>query len=308
MCHFDSFKCFRNWTNLVKLNEDRITTLIVNTFLESFCICYKEVITNKLNLVANLCCKKFPAFPVFFVKSIFYRYDRIFLNKLFPMLDKFCWCKLCTCLWKNIFTLLFAFPFAGGCVHSNHKILAWFITCIFNSFQNVLNSFFIACKVRSETAFIANRCCKTLRLEKCCECVKNFCTPTECFFKAWSTNRHNHKFLNINCVSCMSTTIENVHHRNRKTVAWDTAKESIKWNIHSCCCCSCCCNRNRKNGVSTKIRLILCAVSLEHSSVNCINIRSIKSLDSIVYNCIYIIYCLRNTFAEVSWFIAISKL
>ena len=86
--HLDRFKCLRYGTDLIQLDQDRITAAKLNTLCQSLCIRYEQIIADKLYLISKLCSKLLPAFPVFLIESILDRDDRILLNKLLPVLDQ----------------------------------------------------------------------------------------------------------------------------------------------------------------------------------------------------------------------------
>ena len=94
MSHFDSLKCFRYRSDLVELDKDAVCAAKLNTLLESFCVGNKEVVTNELYFAAKSCGKLLPAFPVFFVKCVFYRDNRVLVAKACPVVDEFIRCKV----------------------------------------------------------------------------------------------------------------------------------------------------------------------------------------------------------------------
>ena len=66
----------------------------------------------------------------------------------------------------------------------------------------------------------------------------------------------------------MSTTIDNIHHRNWKYVSIRTADVAIKRNIEIISCSMCHCERNAKDSVSSQVRLCLRTVERNHLVVN----------------------------------------
>ena len=107
--------------------------------------------------------------------------------------------------------------------------------------------------------------------------MEHFSTPSECFLKRRSTDRHYHEFLSVNRAVCMSTAVKDVHHRNGKSVAVHAAEKSVKRDVKSDACCSCTCDRNCKNSVCSEIRLVLCSVCFDHRLVNCIDVGCIHT-------------------------------
>ena len=130
--------------------------------------------------------------------------------------------------------------------------------------------------------------------------MEHFGTPAKSFLEGRSAHRHDHEFLCINSGICMCTTIQDIHHWNRKCCTLNTAKELIKRNIKCDRCGSCCCDRYGKNCICTKIRLILCAIECKHRCIYCINIGSIHTYKHICNLCIDIIHCLCGSLAKIS--------
>jgi len=60
--HFDSIEGFSQRTDLVNLDQDGVTDSFVDTFFKTLSVRYEQVITNELDLVAELLSKKLPTF------------------------------------------------------------------------------------------------------------------------------------------------------------------------------------------------------------------------------------------------------
>ncbi len=78
----------------------------------------------------------------------------------------------------------------------------------------------------------------------------------------------------------MSTTVEDIHHRNRQLVCVQAAKKTVKRNILGCCGGLGCCQGNSKDSIGTQIGLVLSAIQLQHNTINSVNIRSITAHQS----------------------------
>ena len=144
MCHLNGFQCLRNRTNLVQLDQNRISCSKLNTFGKSFRICYEQVVANKLYFISQSCSKFLPSFPVFFVQTVLDGNNRIFLAEFSPVFNKFFCCIFCTCFWQFIISFsLFTLPFRRSCIHCDLKIFSWFISSFLHGFQNCLNCLFI---------------------------------------------------------------------------------------------------------------------------------------------------------------------
>ena len=123
MCHLNGFQCLRNRTNLVQLDQNRISSTKFNSLSQSFCIGYKQVITDKLYFVSKSRSKLLPSFPVFFIQTIFDRNDRVFLTEFCPVLDQFFCGIFCTSFWKFVISFsLLTLSFRRSCIHCDLKI------------------------------------------------------------------------------------------------------------------------------------------------------------------------------------------
>ena len=141
--HLNCLKCLRNRTDLIQLNQDRVSASKRNTLGKSLRIGYKQVIANQLNLVAKFFGKLLPAFPVFLIQGILDGNDRVFVNQLFPVVDQLIRCINSTSLWKLVLAKLACLPLRRSSVHSDHKVFSWLIACILNSLENGLNGLFV---------------------------------------------------------------------------------------------------------------------------------------------------------------------
>ena len=87
--HLDRFQCFGNRTDLVQLDQNGVAAAQFDALLQTFSIGNEQVVANQLYLAAQLCRQLLPAFPVFFVQSVFDRDDRILLYQFLPVFDQF---------------------------------------------------------------------------------------------------------------------------------------------------------------------------------------------------------------------------
>ena len=80
--------------------------------------------------------------------------------------------------------------------------------------------------------------------------------------------RHDHKFLKIQGIGRMTSTIQYIHHRNRHDVRPDTAQILVKRYAQSCCRGFCHRHRHRQNGIGSQIGLIFRTVRIDEQMVN----------------------------------------
>ena len=83
MSHLDSIQCLGERTNLVYLDEDRVSSTHLDTLLQELHVGYKEVVTYQLATVADGSGQLHPVVPIVFIKTILDRIDRIFGNQFF---------------------------------------------------------------------------------------------------------------------------------------------------------------------------------------------------------------------------------
>ena len=139
--------------------------------------------------------------------------------------------------------------------------------------------------------------------------MEYFCTPTKPFFKGWCAHRHNHEFLYIQSGrQRMAASIDDIHHRHRKTIATDTTKETIQRNIHCGSCSSAAGNGNSQNRICSQFGFIFCAICFDHGCIYCIDIRCIHTADCLVDFVIDMIHCFLNALSQITFLITITQL
>ena len=80
----------------------------------------------------------------------------------------------------------------------------------------------------SRAAFIADIGGKTFAFQHLFEAVENFHTHPQAFFKGFSANGHNHKFLKINAVVRMRAAVQDVHHGHRQHMRIHAPQIAVK--------------------------------------------------------------------------------
>ena len=106
----------------------------------------------------------------------------------------------------------------------------------------------------------------------------------------------------------MAATVYDIHHRYRKSVAGDAAKETIQRNIQCGSSRSAARDRYGQDRICTKLGLILCAVCRDHRRIYCINVRRIHTGDRCIDRSIDVLYCFLYALAKVSALVAIAQL
>ena len=98
--------------------------------------------------------------------------------------------------------------------------------------------------------------------------MENLSIHANPFTKCRSTNRHNHKLLNINGIVCVGATIQNVAHRHRKSISAKSANITVERKTKCICSSARGCKRDAKHRICTNICLILCPVNGHHRLIN----------------------------------------
>ena len=203
--------------------------------------------------------------------------------------------------------LLAALPLGGSGVHCEHEVLAGLVACLLNSAEDILDSLLVACEIRSEAALVADGGRKPLALEQRSQCVEHLGAPAQTLGEALCADRHYHEFLNVHGVRSVRAAVENVHHRNRKSVRVNAAEETVQRNVEGGRCGSCAGDGDRQNSISAELALVLCAVCFDHCLVNGVDIGSVHADDSFADNGVYVVHSPGNALAAESGLVAVAK-
>ena len=132
--------------------------------------------------------------------------------------------------------------------------------------------------------------------------------PAQTLGEALCANGHDHEFLHVNGVCSVRAAVENIHHRNGKSVRIHAAQESVQRNIQGSCRSSRAGYGNSEYCVCAQLALVLCAVCVDHSLVDRVNIGSVHAHDSVTDNGIHIIDSLGHALAAETGLVAVAKL
>src|SRR5690606_41364191 len=106
MSRFDRVERFRQRSDLVDLDENRVGNAHTNTVTETSGIGDDQVVTNELALVANKIGQVLPTFPVIFSHTIFDSDDRIVAGELGEILGLSLWIARLAFAFIDIITVL----------------------------------------------------------------------------------------------------------------------------------------------------------------------------------------------------------
>ena len=182
------------------------------------------------------------------------------------MFDQFICGEVRFFLWQEI--AVFIFPFAGGCVHSQYKILAGAVTGSLNGAQQILDGFFVALKIRRVAAFVADSGGVPFRFQNRGQFVEHLGAPTKPLVKTGRAYRHDHEFLYIDIIGCVRAAVENVHHRYRKYIGADAAQKPVQGKAQRVCRGPGTGERNRQNRVCAKPGFVRRTVQAKHGRVD----------------------------------------
>ena len=308
LCHADAVDGLGQGTNLIQLNQDGVRAAQLDALGQSLCVGNEQVITDQLNPVAQSFCQQLPAFPILFVQTVFQGNDRILVCQGLPVLYQLSGSELLTALRLYVFTGLGTLPFAGCRIDCQNEVRTRHVTAFLNRLQDVIQSLLVAGQVRCITAFIAHAGGKTVCLQELCQLVIYFRAPAQSFAKTWGTGRHNHKFLCINGIGCVRTTVQNIHHRNRQGVSANTAQIAVQRGVQ--CLCRCFCRRQGygQNRIGTELRLVFRAVRFDHRLVDSIGIGSIHSHQQVANLVVHVRNRLGYALSAIPALIAVSQL
>ena len=307
--HLDGIKRFTDGADLIQLDQDCVAGAQGNTLSKPLRVRNKQVVADELHLIAQLLRHLLPAFPVFFVKTVLDRIDRIFLDKALPVRNQLIRSEVSAGLGLMIEALAFlALPFRGCCIHRKDKIPAGFIARVPDRLQDMLDCIFIACKIRRKAAFVSDCRCFAFRFQKLLQRVENFGRPAKAFPKCRCAGRHNHEFLCVNGIRRVRAAVQNIHHRDRKRIRVHAAEEPVQRQIQRLRGRVCRRDRNCENGIGAEDRLVLRAVQLAHDSVDFVDVRSIHACKCGRDLLIDICDSLGDTLASEFCFVAVPQL
>ncbi|CSA66577.1 Uncharacterised protein [Vibrio cholerae] len=82
-CHLDRSQSFSQRTDLVELDQDRVSDTVVDTTLQDLSVSYEQIVTNDLDFLTQFLSLVCETFPVRLVQTVFDRNDWELLSQLF---------------------------------------------------------------------------------------------------------------------------------------------------------------------------------------------------------------------------------
>ena len=249
-----------------------------------------------------------PAFPVLFIQAVLDGVNGILLDQLLPVLDQLLAGKDLAALGQFILTLLTALPLAGSGIHGQDEVLAGHVAGLLDGLEDILDRLLIAGQVRSEATLIANGGSQTLALQQSLQGVEDLGAPAQAFFEAGGAGGHDHELLHVNSVGCMGAAVEDVHHGDGQLVAGNAAQEAVQGNVQRDGSRTGRSDGDRQDGVGTQVGLILGAVSLQHGSVDRIDVSGIQADQHLVDGGVDVLDSLADALAAETALVAVAQL
>ncbi len=202
---------------------------------------------------------------------------------------------------------LFALPFGGGGVHRQDEVFARLVTGIFDGLQDVLDGIFIGLEVRCETAFVADGGGVAFRLQELLEGVEDFGAPAETFLEGGSADGHDHEFLGVDGVRGMGAAVQDVHHRDRETVAVLAAEVTVQRDAKGRGSGFGGGDGDREDAVGAEVGFIFGAVGLQHGGVDFIDVPGIDTDNSFFDDSIDVLDRFGDAFAAVAGLVPVAE-
>ena len=156
MRHLYRVHRFGDGADLVQLDEDGVAASVLNAFDEAFGVRDEQVIADELHVFAEFFRQMLPAFPIFFVETVFDGNDRIFFDERFPVRDEFARRKRFAAFGLFVFAFFAALPFGRSRVHGEQKIFSRSVAGFFDRFEDRFDRFVVACEIGRKSAFVAD--------------------------------------------------------------------------------------------------------------------------------------------------------
>ena len=142
-------------------------------FCRNVGVCYKQIIADKLHVVADLVSQKFPAIPIVFGHSVFDGNDRILIAPVLPVRNHLIAGQFSlVALFENVF--LAVVKLARGRIERQHAIAPGCVAGLRDRLENRFDRFVIRFQIWCESAFVTDARRVTFLLQNCFELMKNF--------------------------------------------------------------------------------------------------------------------------------------
>ena len=138
--------------------------------------------------------------------------------------------------------------------------LPGFVASLLDGFENQFDGLFVGRQLRCESAFIPNACVVALLVQNGLQCVEGFGCRSQTFTVARRAHRRNHELLKVHVAVGVASTVKHVEPWRRNQIGLLASQACIERQIVVCCGGPCNRERNTKNRVGSKPRLVRCAI------------------------------------------------
>jgi len=138
--------------------------------------------------------------------------------------------------------------------------------------------------------------------------MENFHAPTQRFRKRRSAHRHHHKFLEVDVIVGMRSTVQNVHHRRWQRIRARPAQIAIERYIQRNRRRARRRHRHRQDGVRAQTALVLGTVKFDHLGVEPALIEPIPVRQGFGDLAVDVLHRLEHSFAQKTVRISVAQL
>src|SRR5208283_214452 len=155
--HLHRLERFGQRADLVYLDEDRVRYSFSYAAGQPFGVGHEEVVSHKLDLLAQCFSEKLPAFPVVLRHTVFDRYDRVLVDPVCPEPDHiFRTVSALVRLLEYVCFFLAVIELARCRIKSKPYVLSYLVPCLTYGLQDHLDSFDVGLQVWRKSSFVAD--------------------------------------------------------------------------------------------------------------------------------------------------------
>ena len=167
----------------------------------------------------------FPAVPIVFGEAVFDGDDGILADPVAPEFRHLFGGALgLVGFLEDVFLAGAIVELARRGIERDGNLLAGLVAGGGDGFENALERLFVGFQIGREAAFIADGGGIAVLLEHGLQVMEHFDAPAQRFVKAGSADGHDHEFLHVHGIIGVRAAIEDVHHRDGKSVGRGIAR------------------------------------------------------------------------------------
>ena len=267
--HPDCLQRFRQRADLIDLNQDGIADSPINALRQALRIGDKQIVAHQLHPIAEGFRQQCPAFPVGLSHAVFQRNDGVFFRKTPPHCNHFIPAEHLIGFGQVIDVPVRIKPFRACRIYGDHEIFSGNIAGLFDRSDDQGQRVLVPAEHRRIASLVADARNRNMPLlQNDFQRMKDLGAAAEGFFPGWRRHRHDHEFLNVHVVGCMSAAVEDIHHGNRKHISAGPADIAIQADSKRLGGRLCAGKRNAKNGVRPQTALVGGAVQFDQLPID----------------------------------------